>query len=52
MARKKRLSQRKQTIKQYAYTFAPVVIKAIIGWIAQKAFAALLVFIVHWLTKA
>jgi len=51
MTRKKTLSKLKQTIKQYAYTFALVVIKAIIGWMGQKAFAALLAFIVQWLTK-
>jgi hypothetical protein len=50
MASKKRLSKLKQTIRQHAYTFASVVIKAIVGWIAQKAFAALFAFVVQWLT--
>jgi hypothetical protein len=52
MAGKKRLSKLKRTVEQYADTFASVVIKAILGWIAQKAFAALLAFITQWLTQA
>jgi hypothetical protein len=52
MAGKKPLSQRKQTIKQHADTFASVVIKAIVGWIAQKVFVALLASITQWLTQA
>jgi len=52
MARKKTLTKRKQTTEPYAYTFASVVFKAIVGWIAQKAFAALLAFVIQWLTEA
>ena len=51
MARRKAPKQttRKQTIEPYATTFASVVVKAIVAWIAQKGFAALLALIAQWL---
>jgi hypothetical protein len=49
MARKKANLKPKSTIKQHAHTLASVVLKPIIGLIAQKTFAALFALITEWL---